>query len=497
MKKYIGMITFVLALFGCDEANEINEFTDDYDEYYWTDGSGVNHNLVWDGPVVVNASSWGSVVYVADAYVNKDITFLISENESAEGGMEIPVTSNTLTLSGLTSNLKYYYCLISSTFGKSEIKNMVVPEASSLSMSIEDDGDYIICTVEEEILDTLIVEKGFRWWGDSSKEGDCKYIVSDRMAESSDGDKSFKVAKAELPQCQRMYAYIQTENGYFKTQEIYLSSDEENVSVSFSEITEGEEYLECTVTGGRQENVYFYVYSDGEHKYLQPTSVDSCDDGSYIVSLKKGYYHSASVRYGYWYEDDNWFTTGAESEEYTIKQYPIYSINDLVMATSVLDAYYWDNDSYGYRELVLQNDIRISSDERVSIALGNFILNGGEKRYKIDGFAFYPLFRNGGTVKNLIIGSDTTEFYVDKGKSGLSTTNTDTPRYFLSNSDDLLFENCELRGSIKVYNQSSFYISPAYYYYYLWGNDTETGTEDHLEVVTGLKDYTTIEYLNN
>ena len=75
MKKYL-FLGLILILTGCQEANEIFG----YDEYLY-DEIIINEDgqeLYYPGPVYIDATSWGSIAYVSDKYVNKGIELLIS-----------------------------------------------------------------------------------------------------------------------------------------------------------------------------------------------------------------------------------------------------------------------------------------------------------------------------------------------------------------------------------------------------------------------------------
>lgn len=484
MKKF-WFIGLLLLLVGCEEANDIFGGED----YYGRHTIEVLENgvdMYYDGPVHINATSWGTVAYVGNMYVNKGFKLLISESGNAEGGKELDVTSNTIAITGLSLNTQYYYCLcIPSGNIKSDIKSVVIPDVSALELEIEQDGDAVKCVIKDSISSALIEEKGFKlgYGNEASKivvEGDdFAFSISDVLKKYSNWDGY-------------VYAYVQTANAYHRSPELSLNlndgpSDDMNVDVNrkeveisaISEETIGEvDYLKCTVTG-YVDSVYFRKeWSDApEHKFYPDSSVVNKEDNSTTFYLKKGYYWDVQLKVFYKLcQDDmswNYYKEEKESEAYTPTQFNIRTLEDFMAFVCCSDGWYWD---YSDKTYTLLADITLPSDMRLNIPLSGTLDGNG---HTIDGVSYFPLFRYGydPVVRNLKIGKDDTVYDVKEGTSSTNTTRNEMPDYLLVSGDvgEGMFVDCEVRGTIKVTGRDSFSLAP--------------------DTIPGMKDYTKTEYV--
>ena len=519
MKKYL-FLGLILILTGCQEANEI--FGDEeylYDEIIISEDG---EDRYYPGPVYIDATSWGSIAYVSDKYVNKGIELLISETSDAEGGKVLEVNSNAIAINDLSANTQYHYCLYLPDAGiKSQIKQVVVPDVSALDMILSHVGDSVFCTIEDSISSSFIQEKGFRIYG----YDEYKYIATGKkfafsipefMKENGITDDYFSF---------HCYAYVQTSNAYYRSGEKDFqwegssSSDSETdedtgsetddrinrEGVTISAITEetidGVEYLKCTVKG-YVDNAYFNCasVSDIDYQYytLNPDSVVTNDEGTETTYyLKKGFYKYIRLKIFYrlyWnYENGRYDDYEMESSSYTPIEYNIRSLDDFLAFVSYEGSYSTPT------VLHFLEDINLPSDLRLSLNWSNVTVNGNN--HTIDGISYFPLFRTMSYVKlqNLKFGTDDTVYEVKKGTGSFSTTSAETPGFLLSEStcDSYYicnFDSCEIRGTIQVSGRDDFYVTKDYYYYWSESEQVAGTFEDHIVRIPGLKDYTKTEF---
>lgn len=480
--KNLWFIGFLLLLVGCEEANDIFG----YEEYYGRHTIEVLENrndMYYDGPVHIDATSWGTMAYIGDAYVNKGVKLLISESSNAEGGKELDVTSNAMAVTGLSQNTQYYYCLcIPSGNIKSDIKSVVVPDVSALDLEIMQSGDWVKCVIQDSISPALIVEKGFKLdsWSESLKV----VVKGDDFAFSVQE----YVKKHGVMDYLYVYAYVQTANAYYCSSRIEIplgdvpsgdvgavNREDVTVSVISEDTIEEVDYLKCTVTG-YVDSVYFRKDWGNETKFYPDKTVVSEDGGSTTFYLKKSWYRDVQliVFYKvYWDENSGDYYEGSkESETYTPTQFNIRTLEDF-MAFVLYSDEYWDSEKI----FTLLADITLPSDLRLNIPLSGTLEGNG---HTIDGVSYFPLFRNvsyHSVVKNLKIGKDDTVYDVKEGTHSVNTTRDEVPPYLLVSDyvDEGTFVDCEVRGTIKVTGRDSFSLSPV--------------------TIPGLKDYTKTEYV--
>lgn len=488
MKK-LGFIGLLFALTACNEANEIFGY-----EGYWGDGNNTWSNDVivmengyersYEGPVYVDATSWGSVAYISDMHVNKGLKLLISETDDAEGGKVIDVTSNTITITGLNSTTQYYYCLVmpDGKF-KSRIKSVVIPDVSALEMSIEHIGDSVVCTIHDSISSVLIEDKGFILQHDERVK--CK-VEGPRFAISLSDLRE----KYQLQGNVFLYAYVQTANAYYRSRESHFSINEDypddvnTEEIELSEISEetleGIDYLKCTVTG-YVDSLYFYQgWYDEVASRIYPDKVVPNEDKT-VTSfyIKKGFYKNVRMKAFYKYSWDGHVSSYSienrtSDSSYTPKHFNIRSWEDL------LDFISYDREWVTGYSITLLADITVPADMRFSININDLTIEGNG--HTLDGFSYFPIFNrvSDSVIKNLKIGTDDAVYHVKKGTNSIDVTSQLTPAYFLTNdsySYGLTFENCEVRGTFKVSGRNDFYL--------MYGGGT----------ISGLNDYTKTEYV--
>lgn len=518
MKKYLFM-GLILLLTGCQEANEIFG----YDEYLY-DEIIINEDgeeRYYEGPVYINATSWGSMAYVSDKYVNKGIELLISETSDAEGGKVLEVNSNAISIDDLKANTQYHYCLYMPESGiKSRIRSVVVPDVSALSMEVTLEGDSLFCVIEDSISSSFILEKGFRIY----YHYEFKHVVTDKKFAVSLPELKKEYGIEDNPFGFYCYAYVQTSNAYYRSPQMPFqwegssssdpgtdddSSRINTEDITISEITEetidGVEYLKCTVTGYVDE-VYFTQGWHDNYSQMQPDKVESNDEGTETTYyLKKGIYNEIRLKVFYKlyynYEYGYYFDREKQSSYYTPKNYKVRTLDDFLAFAYFEGNYYYDeNENEYYTTLTLCEDITLPSDMRLSLNWSRLTVEGNG--HTIDGISYFPLFRtfNNVTIKNLKFGTDETVYEVKNGTCSYSTTSSNTPSYLLmenghhSSYYGSYFEDCEIRGTIQVSGRDDFYITPDYYYY--WSDeDKAAGTIDgYIVCVPGLKDYTKTEF---
>ena len=515
MKKYL-FLGLILLLTGCQEANEIF----DYDKYWELNPDGESiivmdngYEQYFEGPVYINATSWGSMAYVSDKYVNKGIELLISETSNAEGGKVLEVNSNAISIDDLKVNTQYHYCLYMPESGiKSRIRSVVVPDVSALSMEVTLEGDSLFCVIEDSISSSFILEKGFRIY----YHYEFKHVVTDKKFAVSLPELKKEYGIEDNPFGFHCYAYVQTSNAYFRstpkdfqwegssssnpgTDEDSLRINTEDITIS--EITEETiddiDYLKCTVTGYVDEAYFTQGWYDN-YNQMKPDKIVTNDEGTVTTFyLKKGFLRNVCLTVCYklgeksvWGDGYDYYTREKSSYSYYPTQYNIRTQDEFMeLITKELD---------GTDTINLLTDITIPSDIRLNLNLENVTLDGNG--HTIDGISFFPFFREiyNTTIKNLKIGTDATVYSVKRGTYSSSTTNSDTPRFLLTesslNNNNVTFENCEIRGSIQVYGREDFYISEDYSNY--WSDeDKAAGTFDgYIVRVPGLKDYTKTEF---
>jgi len=524
MKKYL-FLGLILILTGCQEANEI--FGDEeylYDEIIISEDGEERY---YPGPVYIDATSWGSIAYVSDKYVNKDIELLISETSDAEGGKVLEVNSNAIPINDLSANTQYHYCLYLPDAGiKSQIKQVVVPDVSALDMILSHVGDSVFCTIEDSIPSSFIQEKGFRIYGYDQY----KYIATGKkfafsipefMKENGITDDYFSF---------HCYAFVHTSNAYYRSGEKDFqwegssSSDSETdedtgsetddrinkEEITISDITEetidGVDYLKCTVKG-YVDNAYFTQGWHDNYSQMEPDRVETNDEGTETTYyLKKGIYQEIRLKVFYkiyWnYEYGLYDESEKESQYYTPKEYSIRSLDDFLAFASFEGDYYYDeNDNQYYTTVTLCEDITLPSDLRLNLNWSRLTVEGNG--HTIDGISYFPLFRSVSdvTFKNLKFGTDKTVYEVKKGTGSFSTTSSETPGFLLSESiwysyyySSCTLQDCEIRGTIQVSDRDDFYITPDYQNY--WSEeDQAAGTFDgYIVRIPGLKDYTKTEF---
>ena len=495
MKK-IWFIGLLLTLTACNEANEIFE-----DGEYEGDSSLNNEIIVmengyeryYEGPVYIDVSNWGAVAYIGDKYVNKGIKLLISEANNAEGGKVIDVTSNTIVITGLELMTQYYYCLVmpNGEF-KSEIKSMVMPDMSALEMYIECERDSVICTILDSINSVFIVDKGFRLINADVK---CEVKGSRFALSISDLRNKYHVGGSIS-----IYAYVQTSNAYYRTEEIIfgVGGNVNVVDVEISEISEetldNVDFLKCTVVGYVDSAYFNRGGYDEVANRIYPDKVVSNEDGTMnTFYVKKGFYEDLYLRayYKRIYGEDSliYWNENITSCSYTPTHFNIRSLENLLEFVS------WNRyRGYGGGYMVsLLTDITVPSDTRLCIDLDDLTIEGNG--HTLDGISYFPLFRGfiNSSVKNLKIGTDNTVYHVKKGTNSLSTTSNEVPCYFLSENYDVpnhVFENSEVRGTFKISGKNDFYLT------YGYNEDQVVRTGDgYIERIPGLRDYTKTEYV--
>lgn len=509
MKKVL-LLGLILILTGCKEANEI--FGGDE---YWERNNEIvifekNNEYHYEGPVYINATSWGSVAYVSYDYVNCGVQLLISESSDAEGGKVLEVDGMVITIDGLNPNTQYYYCLMIPESGiKSEIKKVVVPDVSSLYMTVSREEDNVVCWIADDISPTFILERGFKI------NNEFKYVPTGEEFAFSIPEvmQEFGITSDRLS----CYAYVVTPNSYHRTRESTFQVNDSlwvngvqnvnNEDIAVSNITEetiGDvEYLKCTVTGYVDEAYFTQGWYDNNSQ-MNPDKVVTNDEGTVTTFyLKKSFFTEIRLvaKYRRYYEDpwsDNkWRQYSKESYSYTPTNYNVRSLDDLLeFATANRDSY-----DIAFITLTLHTDITLPSDIRINLNLENVTLDGNG--HTLDGISYFPLFRStyGATIKNMKIGTDQTVYDVKKGTSSVSTTSSETPGYLLTEGDsyshsgnNYTMENCEIRGTIQVSGRDDFYVTKDYLYY--WSDEEKAaGTFDgYIVRVPGLKDYTKTEF---
>ena len=483
MKKYWIILSMLLALTGCEEANEIFGYDEFFDYSMEVDGS------YYEGPVYVDATSWGAMAYVHENFVNKGARLLVSEADNAEGGWEIDVTSNVVVINEpMTAGVRYYYCLcFPEGWIKSEIKSVVTLDVSALSLQIGQVGDSVVCTMQESINPAFIQEKGFKLWIGNNE---LKFVV--------DGERfAFSVPEVanrySMAGDWRVYAYVQTLNAYHRSYDLFVDfseivSDDIHINrgdIQLSAISEETiddvDYLKCTVTG-YVDSVYFYKdWDDESQSRFYPDKKKIHGDGTMTTYyVKKRFFRDVRMKAFYkisWNDDlSDYYSTYGSSGSYTPKQFNIRSLDDFL--DFVKRQYSSDKINVS-----LLTDITLPSDIRLSIDLAYVTLDGNG--HTLDEVSYFPLFRNiwYSTVKNLKIGTDQTIYDVKKGTSSLSTTDNEVPGYFLWNeSDYITFENCEVRGTFEVSGREDFQL----HYINHWEDESQ---------LAGLKDYTHTKYV--
>jgi len=490
MKKCV-LLAIVLALTACEKANEIFGFEE-------TDLSVVNGAIIvmedgrereYDGPVYLHATSWGTIVYVTDIVVNKRVKLLISESADAEGGRELDITSSVMTINDLNSGVRYYYCLVVPETGiKSQIKSIVGPDVSSLRLQLVEEGDKVSCVVDKEISEAFIEEKGF--------------MVGQHRLVVEGPDFSFSMEevarKYGLKGRVGVRAYLQTSNAHYHSDFVYLdfdtytSEDTFNTeAVSFSEFTEetiGEvDYLKCVVAG-YVDSAYFYK---GEYPFaeniLYPDRTEVSEDGkSTAFYLKMGYYDEIRLRAFYKFqEEESYWESSKDSEPYKLTHFNVRTADEfLAFVTWNSGRYYWDE-----IVLTLLKDITIPTHSRFCMRLNYLTIEGNG--HTLDGISCFPLFyeTSSAVIKDLKIGTNETVYDVNETSYSLSTTEKRFPPCLLVDGIDIRFENCEIRGTIRVSGSTNFSLMP----YYKPNESTVVG-DGYVEIVSGLKDYTKTEY---
>ena len=498
MRKY-WLIGLLLALVGCEKANEIFGYGESV-------GNGAYSSIVvgenyYDGPVYIDATSWGSVAYINEEYINKGIKLLISQADNAEGGMEIDVTSNAIIIDGMSIGTQFYYCLYMPQKNiKSEIMTVVVPDesVSALNMEIGQADDKVMCTVLDSINSVYIEEKGFKILPD------IKIVIEGKDFAFSIAD---AIQKYGLKEGFAVYAYVHTADAYHRSYDLHVDLSEisldsvkvnrEEISISAisEETIEDVDYLKCTVTGYVDSVYFFKEWMDEPYNRIYPDKVITNDDGNVTTFYaKKGFYKEVRLKAYYKFDwGGSWYSDQTnESDLYTPTQFNIRTMDEFLEFVSWTDRS-WDVDNF---YISLLTDITIPSDMRLSIDLSRLILDGNG--HTLDGISYFPLFSEWHnsliSVKNLKIGTDETVYNVKKGTSSLSTTDNGVPHFFLSNGDVgnyVTFENCEIRGTFKVAGDSYFYMS----YDYLEEGQTAVTGDGYIEWIPGLKDYTKTEYV--
>ena len=485
MKNFWKIVGLLLILTGCEEANEIYGYDEIYNLF---DYSLEVEGQYYEGPVYLDATSWGAMAHVHDKFVNKGARLLVSEADNAEGGWEIDVTSNMISVNELSAGVRYYYCLcFPEGWIKSEIKSVVTQDISALGLLIEQKGDSVFCTIQDKISSAFIQEKGFKLGSDYSE---IKYVVEgERFAFSiPEVVKEYSVRGGML-----VYAYVQTPNGYHRSYELGVdfgqsvsgnnSINREEITLSaISEETIGDvDYLKCTVTG-YVDSVYFYKdWDDKPQNRFYPDKKVKNEDGTMTTFyVKKRFFQEVRMKAFYKISWNgylsNYSTRDKSSVSYTPKQFNIRSLDEFLEFVK-----------YGHSSdeiyVSLFTDITLPSDMRLSINLAYVTLDG--QGHTLDGVSYFPLFRDiwYSTVKNLKIGTDETVYEVKKGTSSLSTTSNEVPGYFLwDDSDYVTFENCEVRGTFKVNGREDFCL----HYVNYWQDENK---------LAGLSDYTKTEYV--
>ena len=486
------LLCILMALTACDEAYDVFGYEDyDLGAYGAIHVMENGYEQQYDGPVYLNATSWGSIAYVSDTYVNKGVKLFISESDNAEAGLELDITSSSIIVGDLNPGVRYFYCLTIPGSGiKSEIKSVVVPDVSSLSLRLESEDDKMTCSIEEDINEVFIVEKGFRW---ESENGWNKYV-----AEGSDFSFPLKemVTKYGLTGNLHIYAYIQTSNAYYRSDDTYIGISEYDEQgncntehITFSDFTQetidGVDYLKCVVTG-YVDSAYFYKDYSNVDNILYPDKTEVSEDGKTTAFyLKLGFYEN--IRLYAHYRLNNWNET-ASSASFTPTHFNIRSVEEF------LDFVVWNSNGYYRDETVvsLLTDITVPANTRLSIRLSELTIEGNG--HTLDGVSCFPLFQfySSSSIKNLKIGTDATVYEVKKGSYSLSTQDEDPPRYLLTHQTGCRFENCEIRGTIRVSGRTDFSLMP----YYEPNESTVVG-DGYVEIVSGLKDYTKTEFVTN
>lgn len=439
----------VLLLHSCEKANEIYS----PDEYLFEE-DGENFRSYDNGPVYLEATSWGCMAYIHPDWVHNDYVFYVSEMEDAEGGIEIPVTSKSMFVSGLKANTQYYYCLYSKTTkSKTNIQSVLVPDISTLSLSLEEDDEYFKCIIGEEINEELIIEKGFKVYSNDKWES---FIITDG---------AFQLAKSEIKaiNVSRIYAYLLTEGGYFKSWETYWDNHdslEEPQFESFSEVKEnGADYILCKIYNVQKDAECLFKIRDAQYteRYLSPTSMKWLGENYVEVKLKKDFFKSIQVvvrKYdnGVWYYEHT-------SDEYEITEYSIYTTDDFLNFVINLRNTWLDVP----KTVTLYTDVVIPAKSRMRIDIvENLTLNGNG--HKITGFSSFPFFHTiYGFIKNLQIGSKDETYVVKKGTDSEKTNASSYPSYFLYGFEfESNFIDCSLKATVEVWDNKYFTLFPGY-----------------------------------
>lgn len=228
---------------------------------------------------VIKDNLWKTSVEFPQESWGKGLTFHLSDKLSLEGGISMPVKKGVFPLKGLKSNTMYYYRLDCDSLSlNSVIHSFITPYYSPVSpyLELSENGNRILCKIEEDIPADSIIEKGFY----SEQERDWKVVVNG-------SDFSISADSAMYS----MRGYVIQRGG--------LSSSIQNFKVEprFDSITEmyrnNELLLQCKITccrfGGFQR-----LRPDGEWVNVDANYVKTLYNGCIITLIAPE--HSATIR---------------------------------------------------------------------------------------------------------------------------------------------------------------------------------------------------------
>lgn len=204
---------------------------------------------------------------------NKGVSFLFSENEDAEGGINIPVAEGSFSIGGLDHDKIYYYCLRSDSLSvKGMIHTLVTAAYTKGTLVLSDEGDRIRCEIKA-ISDSEIIEKGFY----SEEVEGWKFEV--------EGD------DFSIPIDSTVYSMI----GYVIQEGGMSVSDPLEIAPRIGpivEVRQGNGTILQYELSGCFYGEFRIVYEDGSGYNLSPDDVRQTSDNSCVVSLVAPEYSS-------------------------------------------------------------------------------------------------------------------------------------------------------------------------------------------------------------
>lgn len=278
----------IVLLQSCGVSDALDDMEEEgklEDYVYWLDELDVS---------VATSNLWNMQVWFPEDAYDRHLTFLLSENQNAEGGIEIPVDEEIHPLKGLKSNTSYYYCLRSDSVPvKSAVRTFVTPYFSPVDLGLVIEEDRVRCEIYTDIPEEYIVEKGFY----SEMDEGWKYVV--------EGD------DFSIPMDSTLYsmaAYLIQKEG------VSVSQMWKQFPLSFSPITEVYQgivkLLQCEIRGAFY-GEFEVVFSSGNTTRLTPDYTRRTSNNSCLLTLDPPHY-SVPVKV-------RCISEGYSSEEYVLQ----------------------------------------------------------------------------------------------------------------------------------------------------------------------------------